>query len=414
MKTRMVWLCALLALAATPVVAGETTGHEQVLQRVILIRHGIRSPTKAPADLAKYAADPWPAWPVAPGLLTPHGIDTLHSLGRRMGKDLAAAGLPGDACGGALQVIADSTPRNRASAEALLQGLSPQCAPAYKAFPAGQDDPLFRGTGDGDDDEKAGIDAAAISENTRRTLVELQQVLLGCHDDVCLAKARTDSKQVLLGGDMAKALKTAGSLAENIMLAYVQGMPASDYGWGRLDAAGVARIITLHNDSFHLAHATPGASRGRGGNMLAHIAATLATAAGKTPAADPLAPATTRVLVLIGHDTDLAAQAGLLGLDWHDATRGDDFPPGGALIYDLVQMPRGKAVRLSVAMPTLAALRAGDLSAGTAIVHKVLPLAVCGHTPTCAIDRFMGLATDAADDAWKPQAGDEPKVPKKV
>lgn len=403
MSMRKVWLCVALGLAAPVAVASSPADKEPVLQRIILMRHGIRSPTKAPADLAKYAAEPWPAWPVAPGQLTPHGIDTLHSLGKRMGKDLADAGLPNDACKGEVRVIADSTPRNRASAEALLEGLSPKCTPTYKAFPSGQDDPLFRGTGGGDDDDKAGIDPAAISETTRRTLAELQQVLLGCQDEACLAKARSESKQVLLGDDMAKALKTAGSLSENIMLGYVQGMPAAQYGWGRLDAAGVARIIGLHNASFQLAHATPAASRGRGGNMLAHVVATLADAAGNAGTVKALVPSGTRVLILIGHDTDLAAQAGLLGLDWHEATKADDYPPGGALVYDLVQTSRGKAVRLSVAMPTLAALRAGNVAPDKAIIRKVLTQPACGGRSLCPLDQFEALAAKAAGDAFTDQ-----------
>ena len=412
MTMRATWILALLGLLAigsTPAAASGDSG-ERVMQRIILVRHGIRSPTKAPADLAKYAAEPWPSWPVAPGQLTPHGIETLRSLGRRMAKDLAAAGLPADACTGGVSVIADSTPRNRASAEALLDGLSPACRATYRAFPSGEDDPLFRGTGDEDSEDKAGIDAASVDDATRATLAELQQALLGCHDAPCLSKATADGKQVLLGGDTARALKTAGSLAENIMLAYVQGMPAPAFGWNRLDAAGVARIIGLHNTSFRLAHATPQASRGRGGNMLAHITATLAGAAGETTAADPLATPKTRVLIVIGHDTDLAAQAGLLGLGWHGATRADDFPPGGALIYDLVATRTGKAIRVSIAMPTLAALRKGDMAPASAIVAIPLPQPACEGKTACPLPNFLHIATAAIGTAFDPKAPSEPDV----
>lgn len=400
-------LLGLLAIGSTPA-AASGDGGERVLRRIILIRHGIRSPTKAPADLAKFAAEPWPAWPVAPGQLTPHGIDTLRSLGRRMAKDLTAAGLPANACTDGVSVIADSTPRNRASAGALLEGFSPACTATYRAFPPGQDDPLFRGTGAGDDEDKAGIDAASVDNATRATLAELQRVLLGCQDEACLADATTRGKQVLLDGDVARSLKTAGSLAENIMLAYVQGMPAQAFGWDRVDAAGMARIIGLHNASFRLAHATPQASRGRGGNMLAHITATLSSAAGETTAAEPLAGAKTRVLILIGHDTDLAAQAGLLGLGWHDATHADDFPPGGALIYDLVQTHAGKAVRVSIAMPTLEALRKGDMAPASAIVSAPLPQPACHGTTACPLPDFIHAATAAVGDAFTTRAPSEP------
>lgn len=401
-------LAATLGLAAPTAAAAQGGTQEHVLQRVILMRHGIRSPTKAPADLARYAADAWPSWPVPPGQLTAHGRDTLRSLGARLGQDLHDAGLPHDGCTGEVRVIADSTARNQASAVALLAGLSPGCAPVYRAFPVGRDDPLFRGVAGGDDDEGSGIGAAAIGDATRQALVALQQVLLGCHDDACFARAKADGKQVLVGGDAARALKTAGSLSENIMLGYVEGMPAAQYGWGRLDADGVAHLIGLHNASFRLAHATPAASRARGGTMLACVTAALVQAAGRATPAAAGTTASPRVLLLVGHDTDLAAQAGLLGLDWQDATRGDDYPPGGSLVYDLVQTPGGKAVRLTIALPTLAALRSGDMSAAGAIVQKVLVQPACGGATRCPLERFATIAAGAAGPAIAPRAGDEP------
>jgi 4-phytase/acid phosphatase len=403
-------LSVALGLSAPAAGAGENGTQEHVVQRVILMRHGIRSPTKAPADLARYAAEAWPSWPVPPGQLTAHGRDTLRSLGRRLGQDLREAGLPRDSCKGEVRVIADSTARNQASAAALLAGLSPRCTPVYRAFPVGRDDPLFRGVAGGGEDEGAGINAASIDAETRASLVLLQQALLGCHDDACLARAKADGKQVVIGGDAAKALKTAGSLAENIMLGYVEGMPAAQYGWGRLDADAVAHLIGLHNASFRLAHATPAASRARGGTMLAYVTATLVQAAGHVAPDAASATAGGRVLLLVGHDTDLAAQAGLLGLDWQEATRGDDYPPGGALIYDLVQTADGQAVRLTVAMPTLAALRAGDMATAGAIVRTVLAQPACGGMTRCPLGRFAAAAVRAAGNAVSPQAGDEPVV----
>lgn len=407
---RLLAVVAVLGLAAPAAGAVDAGTSPRVLERVILMRHGIRSPTKAPADLARYASDPWPSWPVPPGQPTDHGRDTLRSLGGRLSQDLRDAGLPHDSCKGEVRVIADSTARNQASAVALLAGLSPGCAPVYQAFPVGQDDPLFRGAAAGDDDDGGGIQAAAIDTPILQTLAVLQQVLLGCHDDACLARAKAGGKQVLLGGDAAKALKTAGSLSENIMLGYVEGMPAAQYGWGRLDAAGVARLIGLHNASFRLAHATPAASRSRGGTMLAYVTATLAQAAAQPTSVKSLVAPGTRVLVLLGHDTDLAAQAGLLGLDWHEATRADDYPPGGALVYDLVQTPTGKAVRLTVAMPTLDALRAGNMTAAGALVRQVLAQPACGGVTLCPVDRFVAVAASAAGSAVSAHAGDEPVV----
>jgi 4-phytase/acid phosphatase len=42
-----------------------------------------------------------------------------------------------------------------------------------------------------------------------------------------------------------------------------------------------------------------------------------------------------RVLILVGHDTNLANISGALSLSWLIDGRRDDTPPGGALIFEL-------------------------------------------------------------------------------
>jgi 4-phytase/acid phosphatase len=240
-------------------------------------------------------------------------------------------------------------------------------------------------------------------------LTELQQVLLGCHDDACLARARAVGKQVLLDEKPTKALKQAGSLAENLMLAYVQGMPRAQVGWGRLDAAGIGRLVTLHNASFAYAKQWPLAARGRGGNMLVHIGATLDAAAGEAGTVPSLAHAGERVVILLGHDTDLASQAGLLGLDWHNTVQSDDYPPGGALIYRLVESNGHYAVRLRVALPTLKALRDGDVDAPHAMHVAPVRISGCGDGWSCPLASFRKIVAKAVQPAdVVPGTGDEP------
>jgi 4-phytase/acid phosphatase len=386
---------------------GQAASPERIVQQIVLIRHGIRSPTAAPDALAVYASKPWPAWPVAPGQLTPHGAQLMQSLGRWYRQRLSDAGVAANTCGSAANVklIADSTPRNRDSAAAMLGGLSPSCPHGYFAFAADQPDPLFRGSG-GDDD-----DAPATAPPAMPALADLQQVLLGCRDDACLRQARIDGKKVLLGTAPAKALKSAGTLSENLMLEYAQGMPPAQVGWGRLDAAGVGTVITLHNLQFALAKKPLAAANARGGNMLAHIAATLAVAAGQPPKIPALAPAGTRALILLGHDTDLASQAGLLGLDWHNAEQPDDYPPGGALIFQLIRSRGGYGVRVQIALPTLAALRAAEVGTAAAMHTATLRVPGCPPTDVCPLATFQALVAERVTaDAIVTQTGNEPAV----
>lgn len=383
---------ALLATLFSSVANAEAppTDHgERIVQQIVLIRHGIRSPTAAPEALAVYASEPWPVWPVEPGQLTPHGAQLMHSLGGWYRGWLASGGVAPGGCHSPtrIKLIADSTPRNRDSAAAMQSGLSPSCPLGYFAFAANQPDPLFRGSGDED------ADAPDTDPPAMPALSDLQQVLLGCHDDACLSKAQTSGKKLLLGAAPAKALKSAGTLSENLMLEYAQGLPLAQVGWGRLDAAGVGTIISLHNLQFALAKKAPDAANARGGNMLAHIAATLTAAAGQPTKLPPLAPADTKAVILLGHDTDLASQAGLLGLDWHNTEQPDDYPPGGALIYQLVESNGEYGVRLQVALPTLAALRAGEVGTVGAMHVATLRLPGCKQTDICPLAAFRELVS---------------------
>jgi 4-phytase/acid phosphatase len=81
-------LCALLTAASPALAAGLK------LERVVLVqRHGVRPPTASNADLAKYSAQPWPEWSVAPGELTAHGGQTVALMGETLRRAYRAAGL---------------------------------------------------------------------------------------------------------------------------------------------------------------------------------------------------------------------------------------------------------------------------------------------------------------------------------
>ncbi len=105
-----------------------------VVDRVVLLmRHGVRPPTKAQPMPAGVALDAWPSWPVAPGWLTPHGAAAVAALGsadaaRYRGRGLLPArGCPAP---GRVVAIADSDQRTIATAEAWLGALAPGCGMA--------------------------------------------------------------------------------------------------------------------------------------------------------------------------------------------------------------------------------------------------------------------------------------------
>jgi len=394
----------LFGTTAACAAAPRGNGAERVVQEVMLVRHGIRSPTTSPDALAQYASQPWPAWEVAPGQLTEHGAALMRSWGTWYRQRLVSEGWA-PTCGG-VRVIADSTPRNRDSAAALMRGLVPGCTQPYDALAPDQTDPLFHGIGkqkkakSKDEDGSPSFSSSALST--------LQGVLLGCTDRACLEQARAKGKQVLMLEPSAKALKQAGTLSENLMLEYVQGMPPAQVGWGRADADAMAKMIVLHNQAFAYADNAPDAARARSGNMLAHIAATLSAAAHTNARVPTLAPHGQHPVILVGHDTDLASHAGVLQLDWHNTTQPDDYPPAGTLIYQLVERNGRYAVRVFVAQPTLAALRHGDVNGSGAMVVTPLSLPGCGNQRECPLSRFEAMVEERVGASFVvPDSGDE-------
>jgi 4-phytase/acid phosphatase len=82
------------------------------LERVVLLmRHGIRPPTRATVTPPGIAAAPWPKWDAPYGHLTAHGAEAIRLLGRFDRKSLVARGLlPSEGCpktGVGFELLAD-------------------------------------------------------------------------------------------------------------------------------------------------------------------------------------------------------------------------------------------------------------------------------------------------------------------
>ncbi|MDQ1091716.1 4-phytase/acid phosphatase [Xanthomonas sacchari] len=385
----------------------------EVRLAIVVMRHGVRAPTQSPEELAKYAAQPWPQWPVAPGQLTAHGAAGMQALGARYRQRwLDAAVLAPDCAASGAVVIADSTPRNHASAAAFAEGLLPGCQAHYLALPTTQNNPLFHFGKDEDKDDDAPAPPPHLDAANRTRLRALQRVLSGCAAPACATQVaqRLDEPQRLRDpAQAAKALKTAGSLAENLMLEYAQGLPLPQVAWGRADAAALQRLIGLHNASFGYSKRALPAARAAGSNLLAHLLATLQAAAGQAPAVAPLAPADTRALVLLGHDTNLAHLAGLFGIDPIVPGQPDAYPPGGALVLELVRLHGQDFLQLRSVVPTLPALR-GNRFDGRGLRARGWPLPGCGGRLRCPLAIALP-ALQARLDPQRVQAEVPPMTP---
>jgi len=364
---------AVLA-AALALIAGGAEAAPHLERVVVVMRHGVRPPTQSNADLAKYAAEPWPAWPVAPGELTPHGGETVKLMGDTLRAAYVAKGLvPATRCAGAGQVTvwADGTDqRTRRTGEILAEALQPGCG-VKTAWAAPQPrDPIFGGsTSDGCKVDAAHgyapptlspEDLGRLNAATARLQAIFAPTACQGGPGMCFASAPADK---------GFFPQTAG-LAEDLLLEYADGKPMGEVGWGRATAADIAATLPLHEAAFGRIHDNVYASSRRGAPMTRAI---LAALAGEPAAGGPQSGPELKILGLAGHDTNLVFMASTFGLTWTLPGEPDGTAPSTALVFELWTDAGHRYVRPVIYYETLEQLR--TLSPARA---EALPLRFAG------------------------------------
>lgn len=329
---------------------------------VIVSRHGVRSPTGKMDLLNQYSAEPWPEWSVPPGYLTEHGTHMMTLFGAYDREQLAAQGLlaPGGCADAAqIRIVADSDQRTRETGKALAAGLAPGCSLEVSALPEGTHDPLFHSMGAGVGHLDRTLAAAAISgriganpqgliEAYRPQLEALEEVLHGCGAGAKCTGSSTAAHLSLFdppspaapanSAPMAEShtsLDLASTMAENMLLEYAEGMDAANVGWGRVDLRKLRELLQIHAAHEDLADRTSYVARAQSSNLLSHVLQSMQQAVSAQPITGAVGKPGDRLLILVGHDTNLAAIAGALNLNWLIDGRRDDTPPGGALVFEL-------------------------------------------------------------------------------
>ncbi|WP_162539577.1 histidine-type phosphatase [Granulicella sp. WH15] len=390
---------------------------------VILSRHGVRSPTWAPARLDSYSAKPWPRWNVPPGDLTSRGYGLMKLFGSYDRASFAQSSLfraQGCEDAASTYIWADVDQRTMASGHALAEGLFPGCALAVNSAEDKADDPVFHSGTKGV--TPAQVEAAFAELDARvkqmhdakqsELMEEMQHVLLGCAPKVSCTPAQMPAT-MLVGATTVAArgngkgdhlvelqgpLPQASSFSEDLLLEYADGMPMAQVGWGNVDQAQLSRFLELHSDYFELIHRTPALARIEASNMLTHIVRTLQQEVEQKPVADAIGPVGSKLVMLVGHDTNLAGVASLLGVHWMLDGRVDDTPPGTELAFELWQSADGTySVRVRAAMQTLQQMRdMQTLTLAAPPAHKMLNLPGCSaKADACGWEKFSQVVKTA-------------------
>ncbi len=401
--------------------------HRADLQMVVVLsRHGVRSPLTSQAELDKYSAAPWPKWEVAPGIQTPHGNELIRILGGWDRTHWSAEGLLAPTgCAGAqhVTIVADTDQRTIETGKALAAGIFPGCNIEVHAQAEGTIDPLFRSLNAGVLHPDTALAAAAILGRVgndpnnlaaayRPQLAALERVLAGC------GKLPENPKRASLM-DIPASLKpgtgdplisshgpliTGATFAENLLLEYTQGMSDTETGWGCLDGKTLRYVMQLDTASWDLGYHTPAVARMYASNILDHIEKTLEQGAEGKSVAGAVGKPSDKIVILVGHDSNIAAVAGALKIDWALDGRVDDTPPGGALVFELWRLrDNGKHfVRVEYRAQTLEQMRHAE-PLTPANPPGVAPVFVPGCSSadlSCTWEGFSGVMRNAIDPAY--------------
>ncbi len=377
----------LTALAACVLAGGFATGAaaepgDKLVLAIVLTRHGVRSPLQTNEALAPLAAQPWPQWEVLPGIQTPRGNALIAAMGDYFHQYFADAGaLTGDPAvdGPNVFIRADNDQRTIETGRILGKSLVLVGEPDVHSLPDGTPDPLFQPVkarighpehrpGNRRRDGPPGRGSHEGRGRLRRAAGKAQGIPLRPRGVLRRGNTAFSGPTTVVSGGANSVVALGGPLhaaaqcIEALTLEYADGKPEADVGWGRVDGRVLGDLLALHALYFDLTQRTLYPAQVQGSNLASHLVDTLEQAALGLAVPGAIGPIGERLVVVVGHDTNLANLGGLFGLNWWlPGTQANPMLPGGALVFELwrhATEPNAFSVRVSYVGETLAQMRA--------------------------------------------------------
>lgn len=383
---------------------------DTVLKQVIILgRHAVRTPV-APATVTnEFSALPFPTFPVSgQAVITPNGKTNEKFLGTYFrlwltqeklltGNDSADAAF--------VYVRANNAPLIVDTAQAFNTGLLPAAPPAVNTVPVPDPlfDPIDAGVARLDGDMavaavngRLGGNPQALATAYAAEFALARSVLFNYPAGTSPAPPAPAGKidittlPITLTAGNSTAPVNLGGLAsyytaiDPFLMEYCDGMPASDVGWGTLDAAGISQIYRVYETLLDLEFRTPYLAGVQSSNLGSHIVRTMVQGATGSAMAGALGTPSDRIVVLMAANTTLAGLAGLFRLDWLvDGYQRDVASLGGALVFELRQSQwTGEfLIRTSYVTQTMDQLRNR-----TPLTLDAPPANVPVFIPGCSID----------------------------
>ena len=429
-----------LALFCVSFLTAQPVDDTKLKQVIVFGRHSVRSPVAPNSTLNTFSVQPYPVFTAAPpappaqppplGYLTVNGATLETILGGYYRLWLTNEGLltGNDSADAAFVYFhANTLERTVLTAQSFWTGMLPAAGPPNVYVVPQGSDPLFDPVGAGVALLNQGMAIAAVTGRLGGNppalasayapeLALTRSILFGYPASETPAPAApagtvdvttipfavtagTSGSPVDLGG-----LTAVGAAVDPFVMEYADGLPASEVGWGQLAAGGVSQISRLYTLAIDLEFRTPYLVKVQSSNLASHVVRSMVQAATGNAMTGALGKPSTKVIVLVASDVNIAGLAGLFNLDWIlPGYQADYCAPGGALAFELRQS-QGTGeyiVRASYIAQTLDQLRnrtALTLNAPPASAPVFIPgCSMRNATFDCTLGKFVAVAKHVID-----------------
>lgn len=293
---------------------------EELLNVVVVSRHGVRSPTQSSEKLERWADKPWPKWPVKKSYLTPRGYYLVKSTWefnkQQSPFTYGVCPNPKD-----VRIIADVDERTIKTAEALREGLYPTCGYPIQVTSA-KHSAVFSPL-------KAKVCRIEYPKELQKKMTEnVSDFATRFAPQIEQISKITGHKfEGKMHADVGKhkvgfkgAPFDCSSITEIFALEWGQ-YPDQKVAWNSLDWQGILSLMPLRVAVFSALNRDMEVARYKGSSLANLIIESL----DKGP----------RYTYLIGHDTNLANLGALFDLEWKLPERAqNENTPGGYLTFE--------------------------------------------------------------------------------
>lgn len=295
--------------------------HVQELQNVVVFsRHGVRVPTQSPETLSKWSTHKWPEWGEPKGYLTPRGFDLVKKtweLNRKQAPfTYGVCPSPNE-----VQIIADVDERTIKTAEAIIEGLYPQCGFSVQ-YNSGKRSPLFSPLKAKvckiEDEESLASELSSRATAVANAYPESLETIGKIAGRSFMGNVEADVKKHKIW--MNGGPYDAASITEIFALEWGQ-WPDQKVAWDQLDWKGLLALMPYRVAMFSALNKDWQVAHYKGSALAKKIIDSLDHGP--------------KFTFLVGHDTNLANLGKFFDLNWQLPDRAkDENTPGGYLIFE--------------------------------------------------------------------------------